>query len=241
MPRSGPARSPALSRLAALPSPVVDRSRWVRRAFWLAWGTVVWNVLEGAVALWFGWSEESIALLGFGVDSWIEVSSAAVVLWRLRGETGRGGGPGLRRERRATRVISALFGLLAAGIALSATLALLQGSEPASTLPGLIVAAVSLSFMFALWAAKRAAARALDSRTMMMDAACSLACIHLSGVLLLGSVVFLVAPSLWWADSVAALGLAILVGREGWAGWRAAGAEDFDGGCGCGAPCEGGG
>ncbi len=226
-----------MSRLAVIDQPLPDRSRWLRRALLLAWATIVWNVLEGGVALFFGWTEESVALFGFGVDSWIEVSSASIVLWRLRGESGQSEGPGLDRERSATRAISMLFLLLALGVSVGAVLQLALSGRPSTTLPGLLVSGVSLSFMFALWSAKRRVAEVLDSKTMMMDAACSLACIHLSAVLFVGSLLYLVAPALWWADSVAALGLAFLIGREGVEGWRAAAQPDFDGGCGCGAPC----
>lgn len=225
-----------MSRLAIIEAPIVDarRSTWVKRALWLAWVTIAWNLLEGGVAMYFGWAEESVALFGFGVDSWIEVTSASIVLWRLRGETGQGDGPGREKERSATKAISALFASLALGVSVGAILQLSAGARPATTLPGLLVAGVSLSFMFALWAAKRRAAEALDSKTMMMDVACSMACIHLSGVLFVGSLLFLLLPQLWWADSVAALGLAVLIGREGWQGWRAAARPEFDGGCGCG-------
>ncbi|MCB9797375.1 MAG: cation transporter [Alphaproteobacteria bacterium] len=214
------------------PTPARDPARL---AIALAAGTIAWNVLEGGVSVGFGLAEESVALLGFGLDSWIEVASAGVVLWRLRGETGRGAGPSRDRERRATKIISALFLALAATAAGGAVLQLGAGARPETTLPGLVISAVSLSFMFALWRAKLRVAEALDSRTLQMDAACSRACIELSGVLLAGSLLFLLHPALWWADAVAALGIALLIGREGLEGWRAANRPEFTGGCcGCG-------
>lgn len=205
---------------------------WNARALWLARATIAWNVVEGLVAMGFGVAEESVALFGFGVDSWVEVASASVVLWKLTR------GPGCattarERERRATRWISALFLLLAAGTALGATLQLAAGGHPESSVPSLVVSAASLSFMVFLWRAKLTAATALDSRTLAMDAACSRACIELSAVLLAGSLVFALFPALWWADAVAALALAALIGREGWEGWQAAKKADFSGGCGC--------
>lgn len=204
----------------------------LRRALALAWFTIAYNVLEGIFAVWFGLAEESVALLGFGVDSWVEVGSAVVVLWRLRGERG---GPLVReRERRATRIIGVLLLVLAVGVAAGAVLQLVSGTHPATTLPGTIIALVSLSFMAFLWRAKLAVARALDSRTLLADAACSRSCLQLSVVLLAGSLVFLVAPVLWWADAVAALALAWLIGREGWENVEAARQPEFDGGCGCG-------
>jgi divalent metal cation (Fe/Co/Zn/Cd) transporter len=199
----------------------------------LAWFTIVYNLVEGLVSIAFGLSEESIALLGFGSDSLVEVASATVVLWRLRGESGRGPGVARERERRAASSIGWLFLLLAVGVAAGSVLQLATASHPATTLPGLIVSSLSLSFMVWLWRSKLEAARALNSRTVEMDAACSLACIKLSAVLFVGSLLFLVAPALWWSDAVAALVLAFFIGREGWEGIEAARKPDFDGGCGC--------
>jgi divalent metal cation (Fe/Co/Zn/Cd) transporter len=213
---------------------VAERSPvdWERRALWLARVTIAWNLLEGLVAMGFGWAEESVALFGFGVDSWVEVGSAAVVYWTLTRTTGCAD-TRRARERTATRWISALFVALAAGTLAGALLQLGSGGHPSSSLPSLVVSGVSLSFMFFLWKAKQAAATALDSKALAMDAECSRACIQLSGVLLAGSLLYVAVPSLWWADAVAALALAALIGREGWQGWRAASRPDFQGGCGC--------
>jgi divalent metal cation (Fe/Co/Zn/Cd) transporter len=208
------------------------RVDWARRARWLAIATIGWNVVEGMVAMAFGFQEESVALFGFGVDSWVEVGSAGVVYWKLTRAPGCTGTQ-KTRERRATRWISGLFLALAGATAFGAVAQILSHRHPSSTVPALIVSAVSLSIMVFLWRAKHAAALALDSKALAMDAACSRACIQLSVVLLAGSVVFLLAPSLWWADAAAALGLAALIGREGLEGWKASGRTDFEGGCGC--------
>jgi divalent metal cation (Fe/Co/Zn/Cd) transporter len=206
---------------------------WHRRALWLAGATIAWNLIEGLVAMGFGYAEESVALFGFGVDSWVEVGSAGVVYWKL---TRASGCATTRRanERRATRRISGLFLALAAATAFGAVAQLVAGRHPDSSVPSLVVSAVSLAFMGFLWQAKKATATALDSRTLAMDAACSLACIQLSGVLFAGSLLFLAVPSLWWADAAAALALSGLIAREGWEGWKATGKADFAGGCGCG-------
>ncbi len=176
----------------------------------------------------FGWADDSVALFGFGADSFIEVASACLVLWKLMDHGN------LERERKATRGIGWLFAFLAAGIAGGAILQLTARTHPPTTLPGLVISLLSLSFMAFLWQAKRQAARAMDSATLMADAACSLACIQLSGVLFLGSLLFLLAPALWWVDAASALGLALLIGKEGISMIRAARSEHFTGGCGCG-------
>lgn len=211
-------------------TPLPERAT-ARLAVALALGTIAWNVVEGGVSVAFGLSEESVALLGFGLDSWIEVASAGVVLWRLWGETGRGAGPSRERERSASRVISVLFMALALSAAGGAVFQLATASAPTSTLPGLIISSLSLSVMFALWRSKLRVARTLDSRTLEMDAACSRACIELSAVLLGGSLLVLLHPALWWADAAAALVIAALIGKEGLEGWRAANRPEFTGGC----------
>jgi divalent metal cation (Fe/Co/Zn/Cd) transporter len=219
--------SPLGRALVVKPS---DPSAWLRRARLLAWFTVGYNLLEGFVSIAFGFSDDSVALWGFGLDSLIEVASALVVLWRLKaGLTARA----TERERKATLAIGILFLVLAGVVVGGSLLQLAQRHHPATTLPGLLIALASLSFMVWLWRAKGAAARALDSAALASDAACSLACIQLSGVLLAGSLVFWLLPGLWWADAVAACALALLIAKEGWSMVRAARSPGFGGGCGC--------
>jgi divalent metal cation (Fe/Co/Zn/Cd) transporter len=211
----------------------------VRIAFGLALVTMGYNVLEGLVSLGFGIAGESVALLGFGADSWIEFGSATVVLWRLRGEAGAGtrlAGTRLAgtREKKATLIIGSLLTGLGISVIVGATLRLLQGAVPDTTLPGIAIGAVSLSFMGFLWRAKLRVAHALDSRTLLLDAACSRSCLQLSAILFLGSLLFMIFPELWWADASAAILLALLITREGVEGIRAARRPDFAGGCPCG-------
>lgn len=206
------------------------REAWIRYAKALAAFTIAYNFVEGLVSMGFGWSDDSIALFGFGADSFIEVFSALLVLWRLRGGDGC---EALERERKTTKGIGTLFLALAAGIVGGSLLQLAGRRHPETTVPGLAVAALSLGFMFFLWREKRVAATALDSRALEGDAACSLACIQLSAILFTGSLLFWLWPKLWWVDASAALALALLIAKEGWEMRRAAAREDFDGGCGC--------
>lgn len=216
------------------PAAAAPRVAWTAWARTLAWLTVGYNLIEGLVSMGFGAVAESVALFGFGADSFIEVASALLVLWRLRVQSDAQASQCLARERRATGGIGALFLGLALGIAAGAVLQLAAGSHPDTTVPGVAVSLVSLSFMLFLWREKRHAARALDSRTLASDAACSLACMKLSAVLLAGSLLFLLAPRLWWADATAAIVLGIFIAREGWEMVRAARRPEFSGGCGCG-------
>lgn len=163
--------------------------------------------------------------------------SAIVVLWRFRAERGVGEGS-VERERAATAKIGSLFILLAAFTAVGALFQLGTFRHPQTTFPGVVIALISLSFMFALWFAKKRAAKELNSKTVAADAACSLACIKLSGVLLVGAVIFAAAPAIWWADGVAALVIAMLVAKEGKETIEHAKSKNFDGGgCGCAHEC----
>lgn len=211
----------------------MENTPLVRKAIHLSWFTIGYNLLEGLVSISYGVSDESIALAGFGADSLIEVGSAFLVLWRFRGESGEVRVLPVERERRATLGIGMLFLLLAFSAASAAAIQLVQMNRPDTTLPGLIISALSLSFMFFLWRAKVKVGSELGSSAVLADAACSLACIKLSVVLFLGSLLWLAAPALWWADSVAAILIAALVAREGWETIQHAREPDFSGGC-CG-------
>lgn len=213
------------------PDPGAPRETWIRYAKVLAVFTILYNLAEGLVSMGFGWSDDSVALFGFGADSFIEVFSALLVLWRLRAE---GCGDDLvARERKVAKGIGWMLLLLAAGTIGGSLLQLKAGGHPSTTLPGVIVSLASLGFMVFLWRAKRVAAKALDSRALEGDAACSMACIQLSTILLTGSLIFLAAPRLWWVDSAAALLLSLFIAKEGWKMRQAASRDDFDGGCGC--------
>lgn len=194
-------------------------SSWIKRATILAWVTIAYNIVEGAVSIAFSVAVESVALFGFGADSLIEVASAIVILWRFRGEHG-----GIQfsesKERRATATIGALFLLLAALTIIVSSFQLVTRSHPESTLAGIIISAVSLSSMFFLWSLKKQAGRKLRSAAVLSDAACTFACIKLSIVLFFGSILFWMVPSLWWADGAAALVLSAFIAREGWGMWR---------------------
>lgn len=215
-----------------MPAPDAPRETWLLLARRLAVFTIGYNLLEGLVSMGFGLADDSVALFGFGADSFIEVASALLVLWRLR-HLDRLAATDLERERKATIGIGILFLLLATGTVFASLMQLLSRRHPETTVPGVAISLASLAFMFWLWKAKLRAAKALDSRALAGDAACSLACIQLSLMLLVGSLVFMLAPWLWWADALAALALSVFIAREGVSSIRAALKPDFGGGCGC--------
>ncbi|MFT7521181.1 MAG: divalent metal cation (Fe/Co/Zn/Cd) transporter, partial [Kiritimatiellia bacterium] len=224
----------AVDRIAVDPAAVApDRRALHRLATLLAWGTIAYNIVEGVAAIGFGVSEESVALLGFGLDSWVEVSSGVVVLWRLRADAGLGRTLEVARERVATRIIGGLLVGLAAAAVGGALVQLARGVQPGSALPALTISAISLLGMGVLWWTKRSVARKLDSKTLAADAACSRSCLELSVVLFAGSLLTMALPGLWWLDAVVAMALAAWIAREGVQTVRSSYREDFTGGCGC--------
>ncbi len=176
----------------------------------------------------FGWAHESIALFGFGASRFIALASACLVLWKLMDHGD------LPRKRTATRRIGWLFPMLGGGITGGALLQFAGHRQPPTTLPGLLLSALSLSFLVFRWLAKSRVARALDSAALAAEASRSRACIQLSAVLFQGSLLFLLARSPGWMDATAALILAILIAREGWRMLQTARGASFTGGGGCG-------
>jgi divalent metal cation (Fe/Co/Zn/Cd) transporter len=191
---------------------LTDRTGLRQRARWLAYVTIGWNSVECVVAVGAGTAAGSIALVGFGLDSLVEVFAGSVVLWRLRGEDEE-------RERRALRLIAVSFFALAAYVVAESVRDLLVGAEAEESVVGIGLAVVSLVLMPALAVAKRRTGHALGDPVIVADASETLLCSYLSVVLLAG--LLLSGFGLWWADPLAALviaGLAVKEGREAWRG-----------------------
>lgn len=185
--------------------------------------TIGWNTVEGIVAVAAGVAAGSVSLVGFGIDSGIEVSAALILAWRLRQE--RSGGCMQETDRRTTVAIAVSLGILAAYVTFEAVSALLTADRPEASYAGMVIAALSLIVMPVLASAKRRLAPALGSRAVEADAAQTNICAWLSGVLLVG----LGANALlgwWWADPVAGLAIAGLAAWEGVRTWRADSLED---------------
>ena len=190
-----------------------DRQRRLRRAVVLETVTVLWNIIEGVVAVSAGVVSGSVALIGFGIDSFIETTSAVVVghrfLAELRG-TGR-----QRDEPRATRVAGTLLLVLAAYITLDAGRRLLGfGDQAEESTVGIVLTAVSVVVMPFLGRAKLKSAAALSSAALKADAYETIACAWLSLTTLAGLVLNTIL-GWWWADPLAALVLVPLIVREG--------------------------
>jgi divalent metal cation (Fe/Co/Zn/Cd) transporter len=193
-----------------------DRLR--RRGLMLAWLTIAWNVIEAVVAIGAGVAAGSVALVGFGFDSIIEVMSAVVVVWQFQGELRQGYDEA--RERRALKLIAVSFFVLATYVVIEATRDLFFSGESADdSIVGIVLAAVSLVVMPALGWAKRRTALALPSPTLRADAKETFVCAWLSAALLAG-LVLNATLGWWWADPVAALVIAGFAVKEGFETWR---------------------
>jgi divalent metal cation (Fe/Co/Zn/Cd) transporter len=196
-------------------TPVVDERKLVlrRRVRMLVAATITYNVVEAVIALAAGTVAGSTALIGFGLDSVIEVASATAVAWQFAGRDPE------KRERAALRVIAVSFFALAAYVTVESALSLLQGERAEHSTVGIVLAAVSLLVMPGLSYAQRTAGRELGSASAVADSKQTLLCTYLSAVLLVG----LVVNSLfgwWWADPLAALVIAVVAVREGREAWR---------------------
>jgi len=206
--------------------PHAPRGQVLSHALRLEYLTVGWNLVEGAVAVAAAVAAGSVALLGFGIDSFVESASGAVLIWRLLAES-RAANPGAveRLDRQAHRLVGLSLLLLAAFVAIDAGLTLWKQERPEPSPVGIVLTAISMIVMVWLARAKRRAAAGLGSRALAADAFQTTACFWLS-VLTLAGIGLNAAFGWWWADPAAALGMTVFLVREGSEAWRG---ED----CGC--------
>jgi divalent metal cation (Fe/Co/Zn/Cd) transporter len=198
-------------------SAILERPAAVRRGRRLEYFTIGWNALEGLVAVVAGAIAGSISLVGFGIDSFIEVTSGSVLLWRMSVDA-----EVHRREvneRRALRIVGVCFLLLAGYIAYESALDLWSRRAPEHSIPGIVLACVSLVVMPLLSRAKRTVGRALGSAAMHADAKQTEFCTYLSAILLAGLLLNTLF-GLWWADPVAAFIMVPIIAKEGIEGLR---------------------
>jgi divalent metal cation (Fe/Co/Zn/Cd) transporter len=195
-------------------------------ALWLALFTIFYNLLEGVISIFFGISDETLTLFGFGVDSFIEVMSGIGILAMVLRIRQQPDTPRSRFEKTALRVTGTSFYLLAAGLAASAIYNLFKAHKPETTLPGLVISVVSIAVMWALVVGKRKVGRALNSSPILADANCTMVCIYMSLVLLASSLIYEIT-GFGFVDSIGALGLIYFSYSEGKESFeKAAGMED---------------
>jgi divalent metal cation (Fe/Co/Zn/Cd) transporter len=195
-------------------------------ALWLALFTIFYNLAEGLISIFFGISDETLTLFGFGVDSFIEVMSgigifAMVLRIRQNPET-----PRSQFERTALRVTGTSFYLLVVGLTATALYNLFSAHKPETTLPGLIISIISIAVMWALVMGKLKVGHLLDSSPILADANCTMVCIYMSIILLVSSLIYQLT-GFGFIDSFGALGLIYFSYKEGRESFeKAAGMED---------------
>jgi divalent metal cation (Fe/Co/Zn/Cd) transporter len=195
--------------------PPVERKELVVRGQRLAWFGLGWHVLEAAVAIAAGVVAGSVALVGFGADSFIEAGAGLIVIWLLAG----GRSTSHRAERRAQQLIAASFVLLAAYVGVQAVRDLLAGHHPAASWLGVGLSVVTLAVMPPLAAAKRRVGEQLGSSATTSESRQTLLCAYLSAGLLVGLLANAVA-GWWWADPIVALAIGAVALREAREAWR---------------------
>ena len=204
-----------------------DRANLLRRGLRLEYLTVGWNIIQGLIAIAAGLSAGSVALIGFGVDSFVESISGGVLVWRLRAEVG--GEADEERieqvERRASRLVAVSFAALAAYVAFEAVRTLIAQERPFASPVGIALTATSIVVMLWLARAKRETGEALGSRALIADSHQTFACWYLS-VTTLAGLALNAAFGLWWADPVAALVIVVFLVREAREAWEGEDEED---------------
>jgi divalent metal cation (Fe/Co/Zn/Cd) transporter len=202
-----------------------SRSKLVRYALRLEFFTIGWNILEGILAVLAATAAGSVALLGFGIDSFVESTSGGILIWRLRAEKagGRSQADIQALDERAHKLVAFTLFALAAYVTIDACSALWNRDRPESSPLGIAVTALSLGVMWWLAREKRRAAHALGSRALEADSFQTTACWWLSLIVLAGIGLNAVL-GWWWADPVAALGMTWFLVKEGRQAW--VGADD---------------
>jgi divalent metal cation (Fe/Co/Zn/Cd) transporter len=196
-----------------------EKKRLISRALWLEYFTVVYNLLEAAVSVFFGQMAGSIALIGFGLDSVIESLSGMVLIWRLRKHGKIPEEEEEKIERKASKLVALSFFILGAYVLFFSVKKLILIEKPNPSFPGIIIAILSLVIMPLLASMKYRIGRRIGSAALVADSKETLACSFLSLALLLGlglNALF----GLWQADSIAGVIIVIFLVREGIESWR---------------------
>lgn len=201
-------------------------NRYWSYALWLALFTILYNFAEGLISIFFGISDETLTLFGFGIDSFIEVMSGLGILamvFRIRQSPEA---PRSQFERTALRVTGTSFYLLAVGLGITALYNLFTAHKPETTTPGLIISLISIAIMWLLVIGKRKVGNTLNSSPILADANCTMVCVYMSVVLLASSLIYELT-GFGFVDSIGALGLIYFSYNEGKESFeKAVGMED---------------
>lgn len=192
----------------------IHKDSLLRTAFILSIITIIYNLIEGTVSTWLGSKDETIALFGFGVDSFVEVISGtgiAHMIWRMQKNPISSND---KFERQALRITGTAFYLLTAGLTIGAIINLIKGARPETTLAGIIISILSIVTMYVLYFYKLKTGKKLDSAPIVSDAQCTKTCFYLSFILLASSLAFELFQ-VRFIDAIGSLGIAWFAFREG--------------------------
>ncbi|HEY0711329.1 MAG TPA: cation transporter [Polyangia bacterium] len=196
------------------------RPELLAHALRLEYLTVGWNIIEGGIAVTAALAASSVALFGFGIDSFVESASGSVLIWRLLAErSARSHSEIEKLDRRAHKLVAFSLFALAAWVMFDGVQALVMKDRPETSVIGIVLTSVSAAVMMWLARAKRRAARALGSRAMEADSFQTTACWWLS-IITLAGVTLNATLGWWWADPVAGLGMTLLLLKEGREAWK---------------------
>lgn len=189
-------------------------SKLYKYASILALTTIFYNIVEGMVSVFLGFEDETVALFGFGIDSFVEVVSG-IGIWHMIMRLKRHGNSDLDKfERQALKITGTAFYILTTGLIVTAIINLYKGHAPKTTVWGIVVASISIFTMWLLIYLKRKVGRKLNSDAILADASCTRACLYLSIILLLSSAAYEIT-GIGGVDSVGAILIAILSFKEG--------------------------
>jgi divalent metal cation (Fe/Co/Zn/Cd) transporter len=210
-----------------------NREKLITTALWLAYITIFYNVAEGIISIFFGTSDETLALLGFGVDSFVEVISGIGILhmvFRMR-KTGDDPASRDKFEKTALRITGFSFYLLTTGLVVGSILNVLYGSVPETTVPGIIISSISIATMWFLMTYKKKIGEKLYSEAIIADANCTKTCFYLSIVLLVSSGLYEIFR-IGYIDIAGSLAIAWFAFSEGREAFEKAKSKSLS--CGCG-------
>jgi divalent metal cation (Fe/Co/Zn/Cd) transporter len=192
----------------------IDTKRWLKIAYWLAVITIVYNIVEGIVSVFFGADDEALSLLGFGIDSFVEVISGIGILHMVRRMLNTRAEEYDHFERQALRITGTAFYLLAVGLVVGSLINIYNGNKPETTLPGIIISGISIISMFFLMKYKLKVGLVLGSEAIVSDAQCTRTCLYLSIILMVSSVIYQVFH-FRYIDIAGSLGIAWFAYSEG--------------------------
>jgi divalent metal cation (Fe/Co/Zn/Cd) transporter len=187
---------------------------YYKRVFWLAIFTIVYNLAEGILSVLFGIQDETLALFGFGADSFVEVISGVGILQMVIRIRKNPDSSRSRFEKRALRITGGAFYFLAAGLIIGAVLNIIHGHKPETTVWGIIISVISLLVMYWLYRSKIYYGKKLNADPVIADGRCTLVCIYMSAILLVSSLVYELT-GFGWIDTIGALGLSWFSFTEG--------------------------